>query len=114
MLLITDVLLVAMGVFFGAGAVAAVAGETPIDFMRAAPWRSTGLMAVGGGVSGLLWTVVFHPALLAVAGGFIGATFMTTLAGVNPKGFMDDPHPSRMAVYAGVAGGLTMLAWLAI
>lgn len=114
MLLITDALLLAMGAFFGAGIAAAVAGERPVDFMNAAPWRETGLMAIGAVASGVLWTVVFHPALLAIAGGFAGASFMTTAAGVDPRAFMDDPHPSRMAVYAFAAGGLTLLAWLVV
>jgi len=114
MLLITDALMLTVGVFFGAGVTAAVAGEAPIDFMGASPWTETGLMAAGALASGVLWTVVFHPALLAIAGGFAGASFMTTFAGVDPKGFMDDPHPSRMAVYAFAASGLTLLAWLVV
>ena len=114
MLLITDVLMLTMGVFFGAGITAAYAGERPVRFMDATPWRETGLMAGGAVAAGVLWTVVFHPALLVAAGGFAGASFMTTFAGVDPQGFMDDPHPSRMAVYAMTAGGLTLLAWLVI
>jgi len=114
MLLITDALALAAGVFLGAGIAAAYAGERPVDFMDATPWRETSLMAIGAVAAGVLWTVVFHPAMLVAAGGFAGASFTATAAGVDPKGFMDDPHPSRMAVYAFAASGLTLLAWLVV
>ena len=112
MLLITDVLLLTMGTLFGAGLTAAYAGEYPVDFMESTPWRETAMMAVGAVTAGVLWTMLFHPALLVVAGGFAGVSSMTTIAGIDPQGFMDDPHPSRMAVYALTAGGVTLLSWL--
>jgi len=113
-LLIADALLVLTGVFMGAGITAGVAGEAPIDFMGADPRRVAVGTTLGAIVSGFAWTVVFHPALLAIAGGFIGATAITGLAGATPIDFMNDPHPSRIGVVSIAFGVVTLVAWLAM
>jgi hypothetical protein len=103
MILATDVLAFVAAAMFGIALTAGVAGETPFNFMKATPWRARDAAMLGGVASGVLWFVVFHPALLATSGGLFGFAFMASVAGRNPVGFMS-VGATRIALAAALAG----------
>ncbi len=110
MLLITDALLLLAGAFLGTGLTAGLAGEYPFEFMDRTPWTLATDCLLGAVGAVVTWTVVFHPALLVVAGGFLGAGATTKVAESDPVEFMSR-NPARVGLLAGMAGLLTLLVW---
>ncbi len=111
MLLTTDALLLIAGVFLGSGLTAGFAGTFPFDFMSRTPWTLATDCLLGTIGAVVVWSVVFHPAMLVLAGGFLGVGATTKVAGDDPVGFMDGTHPVRAGLMAGMAGLLTLLVW---
>ena len=111
MILLTDVLAFLTAAFYGAAITAEIAGSNPVDYMDAEPWAVSVGTALAAAVGLLGWSVTFHPVLALLSGGAVGVTVINELARRDPKEFMDDPTPRRMATVALFAGAATTALW---